>query len=156
MSDTTYLPRQTNKRFNTFCLAVDRPIAAKDVLQVLDALAERHSMLRVRLERDAEAACGWRQYTSTKTTESYRFREWERYTVDHVRLSIEKARLSLDLENGLLVADLTMGDDDQQQLFLVARHLVVDMISWNTILCDLGELVLTGTCSTHKSYPFSP
>jgi len=157
LKETNYLSRQTNKRFHTtFCLQVKQPVAAKDLSRALDALVERHSMLRARFVRDATAACGWRQYVSTKTTESYRFRAWDRYTLDQVKPSVEKARLSLDIEKGPIMAtDLVTLEDGSQVFYMVAHHLVVDMISWNTLLRDLEELVLHGACTSDKPYPFS-
>ncbi len=140
---------------------MSQPVAARDVAHALDALVERHSMLRARFVRDPSHPCGWRQYVSTKTTESYRFRAWDRYTLDQVRPSIEQARLSLDIEKGpIMAADLVTTEADQsgaqqQWLFMVAHHLVVDMISWNTILQDLDELVRTGACTSPRPYPFS-
>jgi len=157
LKETNYLSKQTNKRFNhTFCLRVKTPICAKDLSRALDALVERHSMLRARFVRDAAAPCGFRQYVSSKATESFRFRAWDNYTIDQVKPSIEKARLGLDLEKGpIMAADLVTVDDDDQYFFIVAHHLVVDMMSWNSVLRDLEDLLLHGACTNDKPYPFS-
>ncbi|KAL2260259.1 hypothetical protein VTK26DRAFT_5769 [Humicola hyalothermophila] len=153
-----YLSKQTNKRFNhMFCLTVRRtPLAADTVRGAIEALVNRHGMLRARFQRDETAACGWRQYISTDAAGSYRFCTWDGVTVEQIRPALEQARQGLDIENGPLIsADFVNVSDHEQYLMIVAHHLVVDLVSWNTILGDMQDYLQTGTFTSEKPYPFS-
>ncbi|KAK4153960.1 hypothetical protein C8A00DRAFT_33292 [Chaetomidium leptoderma] len=155
-----YLSKQTNKRFNhTFCLAVKKsPLSAAAVRGAIEALVKRHGMLRARFQRDETAACGWRQYISTEAASSFRFHHWENATVEQVRPALEEARQGLDIEKGPLMAvDLVTANnrENQQYLMVVAHHLVVDLVSWNTILGDLQDHLHNKAFSSEAPYPFS-
>lgn len=153
-----YLSKQTNKRFNhTFCLTVKRtPLTAEVIKGAIEALVSRHGMLRARFKRDDTAACGWRQYITTETVDAYRFCSWDDVTVEQVKPALEQARLGLDLENGPIMAvDFVNTSKDEQYLMIVAHHLVVDLVSWNTILGDLEDYLQTGSFTAETPYPFS-
>jgi len=47
-------------------------------------------MLRSRFVRDSGASCGLRQFLSSKTTESFRFRAWNNYTIDQVGQAFDR------------------------------------------------------------------
>ncbi|KAL2015279.1 hypothetical protein VTK56DRAFT_5920 [Thermocarpiscus australiensis] len=153
-----YLSKQTNKNFNhTFCLAVKQPpLSTEAVRSASEALVKRHGMLRARFQRDGAAACGWRQYISADAAGSFRFRHWENVTVKQVKPSLEEARQGLDIETGPLMAvDLVTVNKDEQYLMVVAHHLVVDLVSWNTILGDLEGYLRTQSFTGEAPYPFS-
>ncbi|KAK7937713.1 Nonribosomal peptide synthetase [Apiospora aurea] len=151
-----YLSIETNKRFNhTFCLAVKKPLNAALAQEALQALINRHSMLRVRFQKDTTAPCGWKQYISPDFAGSHRFRSWENTPLDEVKPSIEEARQGLNMEDGpIMAADLVTVSEGQQYLFVVAQHLVVDLVSWNTILKDLEEYLATSSFTSDVPYPF--
>lgn len=152
------LSKQTNKRFNhTFCLTVKKPsLSAASIREAIEALVRRHGMLRARFQRVENAACGWRQYVSTEVASSFRFRNWEDVTVEKVRPSLEDARQGLDIEKGPIMAvDLVTVNKEEQYLMVVAHHLVVDLVSWNTILGDLEEYIQSKSFSGEAPYPFS-
>jgi aryl carrier-like protein len=157
LKQSNYLCKQTNKRFNhTFCLRVKKRLSASDLSMALEALVERHSMLRARFVRDEGAACGWRQYVPDMSSGSFHFGSWDNYTIDQITPTIEKFRLSLDLENGpIMAADLVTVDEENQYFFIVAHHLVVDLVSWNAILRDLEDMIIHGEFVADKPYPFS-
>jgi amino acid adenylation domain-containing protein len=153
-----YLSKQTNKRFNhTFCLKVKKTsLSAVAVQEAIEALVNRHGMLRARFQKDKTAACGWRQYISTETTDSYRFRTWDNFTVEQVTPSLEEARQGLDIEKGPLMAvDFVTVNKGEQYLMIVAHHLVVDLVSWNTILGDLEDYLQSKSFTAETPYPFS-
>ncbi|KAK8015924.1 Phenylalanine racemase (ATP-hydrolyzing) [Apiospora marii] len=151
-----YLSNETNKRFNhTFCLTVKKPLDAALARQALEALITRHSMLRVRFQKDATAPCGWKQYISPDFAGSHQFRSWEDTTLEEVKPSVEETRQSLNMEDGpIMAADLVTINEHEQYLFIVAHHLVVDLVSWNTILKDLEEYLATSTFTSEAPYPF--
>jgi amino acid adenylation domain-containing protein len=153
-----YLSKQTNKRFNhTFCLTVKKgPLSAAAVRGAIEALVERHGMLRARFQQDATAACGWRQYISAEAASSFRFCNWDNVTAEQVRPALEEARQGLDIEKGPIMAlDLVTASKDEQYLMIVAHHLVVDLVSWNTILGDLENYLQSRSFSSEAPYPFS-
>ncbi|KAK6086190.1 non-ribosomal peptide synthetase protein [Seiridium cupressi] len=151
-----YLSKQTNKRFNhTFCLGVKEPISSSVVNKALEALVNRHAMLRARFQKDKAAACGWKQYVSTDVANSYRFTSWDGVGIEQVKPVIEQNRQGLDLEKGPIMAVDLVSNEDEQHFYIVAHHLVVDLVSWNTILRDLEDYIRSGTFVSEKPYPFS-
>lgn len=153
-----FVSRETNKRFNhTFALRVRRTVTASDMARALDALVQRHSMLRARFRPNSGPNHDrWMQLISDKAADSYRFRAWDNCTPEQARTFIEEARVGLDVERGpLMAADLVTTDAEHQHFFIVAHHLVVDMVSWTVILRDLESLLTTGTpASTDPPFPF--
>jgi hypothetical protein len=54
----------------------------------------------------------------------------------------------------ILVADMFETSSNEQYLFLVAHHLVVDVVSWRVIMQDLEDILQTGTLPTDKPLSF--
>ncbi|KAK8007409.1 hypothetical protein PG989_001399 [Apiospora arundinis] len=151
-----YLSKETNKRFNhTFCLTVKKPLDPAHAQKALAALINRHSMLRVRFQKDTTAPCGWKQYISPDVAGSHLCRSWVDTPLDAVKPTIEQTRHSLNMEDGpIMAADLVTVNEHEQYLFVVAHHLVVDLVSWNTILKDLEEYLATSAFTSELPYPF--
>ncbi|TLD30618.1 hypothetical protein PspLS_01710 [Pyricularia sp. CBS 133598] len=153
------LSRQTDARFNhSFCIKLKRPINPAVLSSAYSELISRHMMLRVRLQRcDKEtAACGFRQFISADVKKSFRLREWSNVaSVDDVKDRLEDARITLDLENGPISSlDLVSTTAGDSFLYLVAHHLVVDLVSWNSILRDFDDLLFKGAFSYEEPGPF--
>jgi amino acid adenylation domain-containing protein/non-ribosomal peptide synthase protein (TIGR01720 family) len=124
-------------------LHVDRALDARHLPQVLRRLVEHHDALRLRFARDPN---GWRQWHAAPDD------AWPMARFDLTALSAgERTAVltaaaadlqgSLDLERGPLARaawfDLGSGD---ARLLLIIHHLVVDAVSWKSILEDLGML----------------
>jgi non-ribosomal peptide synthase protein (TIGR01720 family) len=61
----------------------------------------------------------------------------------------------LNFQDGpVLAVDLIDVGSTDQYLFLVAHHLVIDLVSWRVILGDLEELLQTGKLSGIRPLPF--
>ncbi|TLS31578.1 hypothetical protein PpBr36_03900 [Pyricularia pennisetigena] len=153
------LSRQTDARFNhSFCIKLKRPINPAVLSGAYSELISRHMMLRVRLQRcDKEtAACGFRQFISPDVKKSFRLREWSNVaSVDDVKDRLEDARITLDLEHGPISSlDLVSTTAGDSFLYLVAHHLVVDLISWNSILRDFDHLLCKGAFGHEEPSPF--
>ena len=150
------LSRETNRRFNhTFCLRVRRSIQATELARALETIVRRHSMLRARFKRDPTTQNEWMQLISDNVADSFRFRAWNNVTLDQVKPCIEEARTGLDVEQGpLLAADLVSVNGHEQYFFVVAHHLVVDMVSWTVIMQDLEELLTIGESTSRTPFSF--
>ncbi|KAI6311408.1 NRPS [Pyricularia oryzae] len=153
------LSRQTDARFNhSFCIKLKRPINPAILSSAYSQLISRHMMLRVRLQRcgTEQAACGFRQFVSPDVKRSFRLREWSNVaSVDDVKDRLEDARITLDLENGPISSlDLVSTTAGDSFLYIVAHHLVVDLVSWNSILRDFDDLLSKGAFSHEEPGPF--
>jgi hypothetical protein len=62
---------------------------------------------------------------------------------------VRTSQRSLDIAKGpIMRADLVSGLDGTQTLFMVAHHLVVDIVSWRLILEDLEAALSGGALTT--------
>ncbi|OJZ79483.1 hypothetical protein ASPFODRAFT_106992, partial [Aspergillus luchuensis CBS 106.47] len=110
-------------------------------------------MLRARFSRADNGQ--WAQAVSAQVDGSYRYRCCQVASLDDARDILSASQRSLDLQHGpLLAADLIDVNGSQQYLFLVAHHLVIDLVSWRIILGDLEELLQTGKLSGVTPLPF--
>ncbi|KAI6365764.1 hypothetical protein MCOR25_005253 [Pyricularia grisea] len=153
------LSRQTDARFNhSFCIKLKRPLNPAVLSSAFSEIITRHMMLRVRLQRCDEetAACGFRQFISPDVKKSFRLREWSNVaSVDDVKDRLEDARITLDLENGPISSlDLVTTTGGDSFLYLVTHHIVVDLVSWNSILRDFDDLLYKGAFSYEEPSPF--
>lgn len=86
---------------------------------------------------------------------SIRFSE---YTVEDRQEALKATRLSQESLNVFVVpnlsADLISLKGGDQLVFLVAHHLVVDLVSWRIILEDLEECLRSGSLSIPASMSF--
>ena len=136
--------RQTgNKvtRFNqSFLLRVRKRTCQEDLESFMDAIVQRHPMLRARLRRKSSSI--WAQRISDDDTESFRMQAYDVLSEDQTKALVKQAQTSLDVERGpLIIAHLYNLEDGQQLLFMVAHHLVIDLVSWRIILSDLEDLM---------------
>ncbi|GLA09580.1 nonribosomal peptide synthase [Aspergillus niger] len=137
----------------SFLLPVAGRLARDDLARALDVLVRNHSMLRARFRRAEDGQ--WSQMISTQIDRSYRYQYWTVARLEDARGIISTSQRSLDLRNGpLFAADLIDINGAEQYLFLVAHHLVIDLVSWRIILGDLEELLKTGQLSAVKTLPF--
>ncbi|KAH7074756.1 hypothetical protein BKA63DRAFT_596436 [Paraphoma chrysanthemicola] len=143
--------RQT--RFNqSFFLRVERPIAGSDVLKALELVVAQHSMLRVRfLQRDGK----WMQTIPSRIENSFSFSVHRCETINDAYPVMATTQTSLDTRDGPIFA-VALFDTaaDGQYLFLVAHHVMIDLVSWRVILRDLEEILTSGLLTAPKPIPF--
>lgn len=120
----------------------------------LRALVAHHAMLRARFHRAENG--DWVQQVQNDIQESYILISHSLQSTADIGQIVSESQQSLDIFSGpLLRADLVETDGGQQHLFLVAHHLVMDLVSWRIILTDLEEaLHKGGEVSTSPSLPF--
>lgn len=123
-------------------LRLSSTVNPSDVSQAVTFLVRTHAMLRSRYRKTQEGP--WLQSIADDIPGSYRFRHHTVNSEDEIQALCEKTERSMNVQEGPVFA-VDLFDDMQnkaQHLFLVAHHLVVDMVSWRIMLGDLEELLL--------------
>ncbi|UEA35260.1 amino acid adenylation domain-containing protein [Mycobacterium avium subsp. avium] len=121
------------EQFNqTMVLAAPARVTPDDVAAVLQALLDRHAMLRLRVEDDG--AGGW----SLEVPEAGSVQAADCLeTVDALSpAALVDARSRLNLADGILVR--AVWASETSQLALIIHHLAVDGVSWRTLIEDLN------------------
>ncbi|WP_342228769.1 amino acid adenylation domain-containing protein [Mycobacterium avium] len=121
------------EQFNqTMVLAAPAGVTPDDVAAVLQALLDRHAMLRLRVEDDG--AGGW----SLEAPEAGAVQAADCLeTVDALSAAaLVDARSRLNLADGILVR--AVWASETSQLALIIHHLAVDGVSWRTLIEDLN------------------
>lgn len=143
------LPNQGQGHFNqSFFLRIARKIREEDLRRAIHTVIETHSMLRARFDRTGPNG-EWQQRITHESTASYRFRV---HTIDRHKQAtpaIAQSQARLDPTNGpLFVVDLFNVREDDQLVFMVGHHLVIDLVSWRIILQDVEDLLLSGSVAS--------
>ena len=141
-------------RFNqSYLLRISREAQANDIHHAVKTIVGQHSMLRARFSKDHSGV--WKQRVTSDIESAYRFQIHDVDSISDTNSMVASSQECLDVQNGpLFAADLFNTKSDGQVLFLVAHHLVVDIVSWNNILQDLEELLDTGALMGDKPLPF--
>jgi non-ribosomal peptide synthase protein (TIGR01720 family) len=142
-------------RYNQgLCLQLTQHVNSDLVKKAIGALVSQHSMLRARFRRTSDEE--WTQSVPSDVSDMQAF-QFHRVTEQReIRLIISQSQANLDIEHGpVFTANLiTMQDDERQLLFLVAHHLVIDLVSWRIIMRDLEELLTVRTLSSPRPMSF--
>ncbi|PVH96199.1 acetyl-CoA synthetase-like protein [Periconia macrospinosa] len=142
-----------NHFYQSFLLGITRTVSSSAMVQALEAVVSRHSMLRSRFRRATDG--GWFQLITAGVGNSFRYRLQELDSLLEAANAVNDTKESLDIQSGpLLAADLINTRAEGQYLFLVIHHLVVDLMSWRVILEDLEEFLTKGTLTTLCSSSF--
>ncbi|KFZ24453.1 hypothetical protein V502_01069 [Pseudogymnoascus sp. VKM F-4520 (FW-2644)] len=143
-----------HKHYNqSFFLYLAREVQERDLVAAIEAVISQHSMLRARFTKTNSGE--WAQMIKADVSGSYRFKKHRLAQRTEVALITTASQMCLDIEQGPLFAvDLINVDGDGQYLYLVAHHLMIDLVSWRIILGDLEELLRTGKLSGEKPLSF--
>ncbi|GFG16853.1 nonribosomal peptide synthetase 12 [Aspergillus udagawae] len=147
-------PRQQYNQ--SFLLRLSSTIEMRDLERAAQAVLKKHSMLRARFKQQPDGQ--WSQMITDTSDGSYRCKmhtlskrgEW-----DYI---LARAQQAINIETGPVFSlDLLSAASDGQYLFLVAHHLVTDLVSWRIILSDLEALLgnPTATVTVGKPQPLS-
>lgn len=141
-------------RYNqSFLVSLGRQIKSDVVAKGIEKLVERHSMLRARFSQDSRGR--WTQRITGDTAKSYRFQNSRANSEEKVAEIVSASQAGLDIRNGpLLRADLIDMPGKSQLLFMVAHHLVIDLVSWRVLLQDLEQFLETGSMTSTKPLSF--
>ena len=140
-------------RFNqSMLLKLKAQASLDDVDASIQAIVGHHSMLRARFENTGGI---WMQKILEDIPSSYRFGRHIISGTDQLLEIIEQSQSLVNIETGPVFAvELIRTTDDQQMLYIVAHHLVVDLTSWRIIVHDLNELLQSGSLYTDRAMPF--
>ena len=146
------VPEGCNHYNQSFLLRLSRNIKASDLEGALQKLTRHHSMLRARFMKSTE---GWVQMIAKNIEDSYRCDVHDIDSAQDIPSITAARQSSLDIQKGPVFAvDLFNMKEAEQQLFLVAHHLVIDLVSWRIVLQDLEEILSSGVLSSEKPLPF--
>jgi len=136
------LPNQGLGHFNqSFFLRITQRIEEKDLRNAIETVIARHSMLRARFSISADTGI-WQQRISNDITTSYQLKGYNIAAASEATEAIAESQTCLNPVTGpLFAADLFDVDGDDQLLFMVGHHLVIDLVSWRVILEDLEEIL---------------
>lgn len=136
-------------------LNVKGGLESADVEVAVEALVDRHSMLRSRFRLTME---GWAQLILPEGPSTYRFGHHQVQADNEKEIAeiIEQAHASINPVKGpVFSAEHIRATNGKQYLFLVAHHLAVDIASWRVVIHDLDELLREGSVLSSPSIPFS-
>ncbi|RYP37116.1 hypothetical protein DL767_003070 [Monosporascus sp. MG133] len=149
----TQPPDRHNHFYQSFLLHVTKAISSTDMVRALESVVGQHPMLRARFRKVPDK--GWTQSITANMHGSFRYREHEFVSLPESSDDFDGAKASLDIQSGpLLAADLIKTQDKGQYLFLMAHHLVIDLVSWRIILEDLEGMLTRGALITSPSLSF--
>ncbi|CAG9954856.1 unnamed protein product [Clonostachys rosea f. rosea IK726] len=149
-------PNHSQGHYNqSFLLRTNQRVLATDLRKAIETVIQRHSMLRARFSQTAEGM--WQQRITNETASSYRLRTFRLAQRDEIDHSLVDSQTCLNAVNGpLLAADLIDLNGEEEMLFVVAHHLVIDLVSWRVILQEIEELLLgqESSAAAEKPLPF--
>ncbi|EAW11679.1 putative nonribosomal peptide synthase [Aspergillus clavatus NRRL 1] len=141
-------------QFNqSFLLRLTQDVSIDQLRSALDRIMQRHSMLRARFRKSHRGE--WTQIIPSQVSGSYRFRVHTIESEDEARALSLKAQSQLDIQNGpVFAAEIFTVADKPTLLFLVAHHLVIDLVSWRILFQEVEDS-LTDKASLSDLAPFS-
>lgn len=145
-------PNQFNQ---SFFLRLTQHTQTQDISRAVESLVLQHSMLRARFVRKQGRDEEWKQLISKDISKSFRFRQHDLRDRSTLASILQDSQTAIDpIQGPIFVVDLLNINGDGQFLFLVAHHLVIDLVSWRVILHDLEEILSTGSLRSKKPFPF--
>ncbi|KAL4747877.1 hypothetical protein BDW72DRAFT_196305 [Aspergillus terricola var. indicus] len=149
---STYAP---GSQFNqSFLLRITRDLAVEQLYSAVEQLVRRHSMLRARLRQSQGGE--WTQMIQSQVEGSYRFREHAIQSDDEAKRVALHSQEQLDIQNGPVFAvELFTMDGKPSMVFLVAHHLVIDLVSWRILFQELENYLDSKAIASDSLAPFS-
>ncbi|KAK7417878.1 Nonribosomal peptide synthetase 4 [Neonectria punicea] len=140
-------------RFNqSQLLSVKSPIDVSKFEHAVQALVQRHSMLRSRFTRSPDEQ--WTQQIASDIEASHSFRFHKLAARSDMIPFIAASQKRVDVSGPVFVVDLFQLPDESQVVSLIAHHLVVDIVSWINIIHDLEAFLTTASPKSSKPFTF--
>lgn len=147
--ETATTPATWNHYHQSMLIKLEEPRTPQEVEAALLAVIRRHPILRARFEKQPDGE-EWSQYIIPAGESGLAVDFINKETgPDDREAAMLRARQSIDIVKGpLLQAQLFAADSNYPKmlLFIVVHHLIVDLVSWRTILDEI-EVALTTTLS---------
>lgn len=146
---------ENSSHFNqSFTVRLSRTFQSNTLKHASDSIVMCHSMLRARFLESEDG--NWKQVILGNATNAYAFRVHNVAANADVADIISMTQKSLDIWDGPVFAvDIINVQKGKQILFIVAHHLVIDVVSWRIIMGDLEDLLTSGSAHTlQKELPF--
>jgi amino acid adenylation domain-containing protein/non-ribosomal peptide synthase protein (TIGR01720 family) len=136
---------ENGSHFNqSFTTRLSRPIATETLRQAFDSIVQCHSMLRARFAKSIDGQ--WQQIILGKVADSYAFKTHTVATISDAVAIIAATQQGINIQHGPVFAvGIINTKADEQIVFLVAHHLVIDVVSWKVILGDLEDILTSGS-----------
>ncbi|PIG85889.1 hypothetical protein AARAC_001783 [Aspergillus arachidicola] len=136
-----HVPNGENHYNQSVLLELSRPISYELTQKAAGEVLQRHPMLRARYKRVQDGE--WQQFIVPNGEECYGFQTVELRHENELQTVLDQAERSLNIMAGPVFALHYLTINTRSLLFLVAHHLVIDIVSWNTVIQDL-EYALDG------------
>lgn len=142
-------PRGLNHFNQGFLLKLRYSVSNDSVKTALKAVVGRHSMLRARFRINEKSE--WEQLISSNDLNAFAFSEHSVQAKAEIRDIIQARQTTLDISDGpVFAADFFTDAGGAQFLFLVAHHLVIDLVSWRILWYDIESTIRARkTASSH-------
>ncbi|GFF52330.1 nonribosomal peptide synthase, putative [Aspergillus lentulus] len=142
-------------RFNQeFLVCVTRRVSLDQLRQGLQTIISRHPMLCSVFLRQSNGQ--WQQMLRHMNDSNSPCVHHSVVRRDAFDAALTATRRSLNIESGPVFAAhlVDVPDDERQYLFLVAHHLVIDLVSWRIIFADLESTLKEGPLCAPPSVSF--
>ncbi|KAH8586225.1 hypothetical protein B0O99DRAFT_695700 [Bisporella sp. PMI_857] len=147
-----FAPRGDNSNQQGFFLTLSRQVSIVQLRLALEAVVSAHSALRTRFHCDAQGV--WQQQVTDDVAGSFEARESRVADQAAVGAVVASTREMINFRRGPILAAALVSVGDEQSVFFVAHHLVIDLISWRIILLEIEELLVHGTAPAPEQVSF--
>ncbi|KAL3477784.1 hypothetical protein BJX99DRAFT_257156 [Aspergillus californicus] len=148
-------PEGQNRFSHNLLLRLTRSISYSQLQMALEKVVNAHPMLRARFHKGPGDL--WQQAIPSHVEGSYRSRAYCLSEKAMIQKQISESQGALDIVSGPVFSADLFEINGEQFVFLLAHHLVVDMISWTAILPDLeaaidGRVIPSSTSTSFQSW----
>jgi non-ribosomal peptide synthase protein (TIGR01720 family) len=147
------IPDGNNLYDQSFYLKLKFNLLPERISDAITTITRRHSMLRAVFSKSGDGS--WVQTIRPPEEKVHSFQSYDISRPQDALNVIDKSRKLVDFEKGLTFAVALMTAPERQTLFMTCHHLVVDLVSWRTILRDLEDLLRLGQLLPLYSVPFT-
>ncbi|MCJ1454475.1 hypothetical protein MMC28_004828 [Mycoblastus sanguinarius] len=146
-------PRLPNRFHSSVYLRFVNDVDASTAALAIKEIVLRHSMLRARFRQGAK---GWEQSIVRDIPGSYSFQAHALADESQIRKVAATRHGELSIDKGpVFAADIfNIKSSATQMLFMVAHHLVVDLVSWQIIIHDLEVLLRSRHLPNKRPFPY--
>ena len=145
---------QGHDHFNqSFVLGLARRVPRHVLEEALQSSVNRHSMLRARFRQNQNG--DWEQFIARAKPQTHAFSEHHLDQESEIYSIIKRRHKTLDIINGpVFAANLFNISGGHQILFLVAHHLVIDLVSWHILLHEIEQTITGKETTSSEALPF--